>query len=69
MTATHEEDANSLWAWFWNERLWIVEGTTDASRLFAEELIASQHQTQPPDDYDTFVIAGELVERFVDAPG
>lgn len=53
--------------WFWDGLLWIVEGTSD-TRPFTEQLIAAQHEIAPPDDYDTHVIAGELVERFADLP-
>jgi hypothetical protein len=45
--------------------LWIVEGTA-GTPSFVEQLIGAQHELVPPDDYDTFVIAGELLDRFAD---
>jgi hypothetical protein len=63
MEAVVERDGR--WEWFWDDLLWIVEGTPD-ERSFVEQLIGAQHKLVPPDDYDTFVIAGELNDRFAD---
>src|SRR5262245_7219521 len=67
MEAVVEEDHTGRWAWFWNDLLWIVEGTPDGQSVI-EPLARAQHEVAPPDDFDTFAIAGELNERFADLP-
>jgi len=44
-----------------------VEGTPDGQSVI-EPLARAQHEVAPPDDFDTFAIAGELNERFADLP-
>lgn len=66
MEASTPDDPSARREWFWDGLLWIVEGHDGGS--FAEQLIGAQHTTSPPDDYDTYVIAGELNERFADLP-
>jgi len=65
MEAVVEQDGTGRWAWFWNDLLWIVEGTPDGQSV-VDPLARAQHELAPPDDYDTLVIAGELASRFAD---
>jgi len=65
LEAVVAQDGSGRWAWFWNTRLWIVEGSAD-SQPVVEQLVRAQHQLAPPEDYDTLVIAGELTGRFAD---
>lgn len=60
-----DQDESGRWEWFWDDLLWIVEGNAGA-RSFLGQLIGAQHELVPPDDYDTFVIAGELTDHFAD---
>ena len=66
LEASTAGDPSARREWFWDGLLWIVEGAE--SRSFAEQLIGAQHAAAPPDDYDTYVIAGELNERFAELP-
>ena len=68
MTSVNDVDDQARWQWFWDGFLWIVEGS-GTTQTFVEDLIEAQHDVAPPDEFDTYIIAGELNDRFVDVPG
>ena len=67
MEAVVDQDQSGRWEWFWDDLLWIVESAGISPSLL-DQLIRSQHEISPPDNYDTAVIAGELAHHFADLP-
>ena len=68
MHAYNDVDDQARWQWFWDDLLWIVEGPASTETVVTS-MIGAQHEVASPDPYDTHVLAGELNERFLDAPG